>query len=611
LKIPILLAVPLLALPPVRAADYELYIVAGQSNTVGLNGNVGELTAAEQLQADVDFRYWTHRDVDLTTGPLRLQSTSLGGGGNSYGPEMTLGRWLADAAAVSGRKVMIVKSAFGGTGLDLTSAQNRPVWEADLFGTTYGESQPGLGSPNGSAGPNVLLSGPNHYERTINLVNDAITDLEGAGHSVAVSGMFWHQGENDGTVQAAAEQYGDNLTEMIDDVRTRFSSNGSANMPFVFGKMRYRTDSSHYTSEVRSGMSVSAASDPKVELVSTDDFTISDSVHFRRSYDDLGDRYYTAFQRIKDGGTEQLIIEDSMFSAGTWSATVLDVDGTPGSDAASVSQAILSGTAPLDRRGNVMMATQTVPANSHTRVALIKENVSYDPSVSGPILNLNMGANQSETPTALNNTSAYRYLILQDGNYYALENNSHQTLTSYGERESVGLGDAELTATDFRLWDPVTHDFGTGSPEFFSGGGEMRFGLLLDAASVAGETFENYFDDFAADISYDPGPLLLGDLTGDGKINEMDVAKFVLNWRADTSGESVVVQAAAGDLTFDGVVNLSDAFEFHQILESIGSSVSVFDALNGVPEPSCLPLLSTAVLVAMAPNRWRSRRSAT
>jgi hypothetical protein len=601
-RMQVILAAMLLAVPSASADNYDLYIVAGQSNTVGLSGNIGELTAAEQLQTDVDFRYWTHRDVDLTTGPLRLQSTSLGGGGNSYGPEMTLGRALADDAALSGRKVMIIKSAFGGTGLDLTSAQGRPVWEAGLFGTSYGQSQPGLGSPNGSAGPNVLLNGPNHYERTIDMMNDAITDLEGAGHTVTVSGMFWHQGENDGTVQAASDQYGANLSAMVSDVRTRFTSNGSADLPFVFGKLRYRTDSSHFTTEVRSGMSTAAASDSKVELVTTDDFFINDSVHFRNHYDDLGDRFFAAFQRIQDGDAEQLIIEDSTFANGDWSATILDVDGTPSTEAASVSQAVLSGTDPLDRRGNVLMATQTVPTNSNTRVALIKENISYDPSVSGPILNINMGANQSETPTALDNTSAYRYLVWQDGNYYAVDNSIHQTLTSYGERESNGLGDAELTATDFRLWDPETHDFGVGTPDLISGG-EIKFGLLLDAASVPGESFENYFDDFAADISYNPDPLLLGDLTGDGLINSADVTKFVASWRSDTSGQSIVVQAAAGDLTFDGVVNLSDAFEFHQILESIGSTISVFESLKPVPEPSCLLLLCIGTLVVKG-RRW-------
>jgi hypothetical protein len=118
------LAILLLAVTSAKADSYDLYIVAGQSNTVGLSANLSELTAAEQLQTDVDFRYWTHRDVDLTTGPLRLQSSSLGGGGNSYGPEMTLARALADEAALSGRRVMIIKSAFGGTSLDLASADS-------------------------------------------------------------------------------------------------------------------------------------------------------------------------------------------------------------------------------------------------------------------------------------------------------------------------------------------------------------------------------------------------------------------------------------------------------------------------------------------------------
>lgn len=593
----------LLAVPCAQADTYGLYIVAGQSNTVGLSANVSELTAAEQFQTDVDFRYWTHRDVDLTTGPLRLQSTSLGGGGNSYGPEMTLARALADEAASSGRQVMIIKSAFGGTGLDLDSAQNRPVWEAGLFGTTYGESQPGLSSPNGSAGPGVLLTGPNHYERTIDMVNDAIVDLEGMGHTVAVSGFFWHQGENDGTIQSASNEYGTNFAAMVADARTRFTSNGSANMPFVFGKLRYRTDSSHFTSAVRDGMNGVAAADSRVELVTTDDFFVNDGVHFRNHYDDLGDRFFSAFQRIKDGDTAQLIIEDTTFAGGTWSAAILDVDGTPGGAAASVSQATLNDAGgPLDRRGNVLMATQTVPASSDTRVALIKEDASYDPSISGPILNLNMGANQSEIPSALNNTSAYRYLLLQDSNYYAVENNLHQTLTSYGQRESNGLGDAELAAADFRQWDPVTHDFSIGTeedirPDFLSGG-EIKFGLLLDTASVAGDTFENYFDDFAVDISYDPDPLLLGDLTGDGSINGADVTKFVANWRLDTSGQSVVVQADLGDLNFNGLVDLADARVLHQALENAGSSASVFDALNGVPEPS------SAMLVTLAAAGW-------
>lgn len=576
------------------ADDYDLFIVTGQSNQLGAGAPLSQLPAALQGdQNDILFRYWTHQSVDLNWNPLSPQP-------GAFGPEITLGRALADSINPTGRKVAIVKVAFGGTAMH-EFAERRPAWDVDLVGQTF-DLPAGVG-PDHSLGPGVTVGGIHHYERSINTIDDAIANLQADGHTVNVAGTFWMQGESDTLPNALegyngadiddkpAVEYEANLNQMVGDLRTRYNTD----MAFVFGRIRNRTNSNFYVTEVRQSMHDSAAADNRVALVTTDDFNVSDSVHFASHQAELGNRFFAAYQRSTGGDVKQTFIEDTTFAAGSWSASVLDVDGTPAGASASVSQNTLNDSnGPLDRRGNVLRAMQSVPGASSTRVALIKENASYNPSVDGPILDLEISANQAETPSALNNTSAFRYLLLQDGKYYAVENSIHQTLTSYGQTENTGLGVAELSATEFRLWDPVTHDFASGigvnlRPNLFSGG-EIKFGLLLDESSTSGSTFDNYFDDFSVDISHATQPILLGDLTGDGLINGADVDKFVANWRLDTSGLPALERPAAGDMDFDGLVSLADAGIMHEALLSVGSSISVYDALEGVPEPCSLLL---------------------
>ena len=56
---------------------------------------------------------------------------------------------------------------------------------------------------------------------------------------------------------------------------------------------------------------------------------------------------------------------------------------------------------------------------------------------------------------------------------------------------------------------------------------------------------------------------------------------------------------AAGDLNFDGITDLSDAFLLHEALAAAGMSGAL--NLNGlaVPEPSTLVLLSLTALIGL------------
>jgi iduronate 2-sulfatase len=197
---------------PVRADHYEVFLVAGQSNCDG-RGKASELTGPlakwAKPQGDVLIAYSCSklRGPVLTSGgfePLRPgwsvapgkgKPTKLPGG--TFGPEVSFGRAMADR--LTGKRVALVKFAEGGTSL----ARD---WNPDVKDRLY---------------PAFLA-----------FVKKSLKQLTDAGHTYAIRGMIWHQGEGDAKLTAG--EYQTRLTAFITRVRTDL---GTPGLPFGVGEV--------------------------------------------------------------------------------------------------------------------------------------------------------------------------------------------------------------------------------------------------------------------------------------------------------------------------------------------------------------------------------------
>jgi CubicO group peptidase (beta-lactamase class C family) len=99
-----------------------------------------------------------------------------------------------------------------------------------------------------------------------------------------------------------------------------------------------------------------------------------------------------------------------------------------------------------------------------------------------------------------------------------------------------------------------------------------------------------------------------GDLTGDGEITAADIDTFIANWRMNTSHLYISDRYRAGDMNFDGIVDLDDVALMRDAIKSSGLE---FSFAQSVPEPATLTiafamLLTASVRPRRQPTRWRS-----
>jgi cysteine-rich repeat protein len=166
---------------------------------------------------------------------------------NGFGPEIKLGRVLADALTLD---VAIVKFAVSGSSLAVD-------WNPATAGSLY------------------------HQMRDD--VAGALAALAAMGDSGQLAGVFWMQGEADAQTGAAAAAYEANLTSFIGQLRSDFASSG---LPFVLGRINVNIDTSccfsfPFKNEVRTAQANVAGAVSRTAMVDTDDLPlIGDTLHF-------------------------------------------------------------------------------------------------------------------------------------------------------------------------------------------------------------------------------------------------------------------------------------------------------------------------------------------
>jgi hypothetical protein len=248
--------------PDVRAG-VKVFLMVGSSNMWG-QGFASEVPAPLNEPRD-DIWIWQD-DLAANVGwtPLRPgfgnSDNNLGSGGNHLrcdpdlsgpghcgldriGPELTLGRALADA--FPNDRIALLKHVRGGGTLS--------DWNPDSPG------------PMGEAAMYVGLR--HKFDKATQVLKDS-------GLSYEVAGMFWDQGGADARDQSgiSAQQYEANLTNIIASVREDFAMN--SNMPFVLGRSHtYLPDDFGFLPVVRNAQENVANSDPRVGMVYTDDIS--------------------------------------------------------------------------------------------------------------------------------------------------------------------------------------------------------------------------------------------------------------------------------------------------------------------------------------------------
>ncbi len=274
------LAAPLApAIASPGAEPVRIFVVAGQSNAVGAGAAASQLPT-ELLAPQRDVRFWFEigpadgvHDLAMRVSsggkfvPLAHQTDAsartFGGAIDGFGPELRLGRALADS---QGDDVAIVKFAFNGSSL-------ASDWNSDIPGSLYGQM--------------------------IRRVRLARTSLELAGHPTSIGGVLWMQGESDAASSDDAWLYAERLTKLITRARADL---GHPTLPFVIGRVDAHIDSAEgyslpYVNVIRQQQQFVATNVPYTSLVDTDDLTLTaDHLHFDWKGElDLGLRFASEY----------------------------------------------------------------------------------------------------------------------------------------------------------------------------------------------------------------------------------------------------------------------------------------------------------------------------
>jgi hypothetical protein len=173
------------------AAHYRLFILTGQSNSLGTtNGTEADLTPGSD-PADARVKIWWHNVADATTSLgdsggvfTSLQSQQGGyypGSNTHWGPEIGFGRTLYRAGV---RDFAIVKASRGGGG-----------------NTNWSKS-----------------AGGHMYQHLVDTVSAATTALTANGDTFEIAGLLYLQGESDSA--AEADLAGTRVKELVDNLRS-------------------------------------------------------------------------------------------------------------------------------------------------------------------------------------------------------------------------------------------------------------------------------------------------------------------------------------------------------------------------------------------------------
>lgn len=249
-----------------HAAHYKLFVLTGQSNSLGTT-NAGEADVSPGSDpADARIPFYWHNWVDATTSLgssggafTSLQAQQGGyytGSATHWGPEINFGRTLYRAGA---RNFGIIKCSRGGGG--------NTYWLKD--------------------------SADDHmYDKVVAAVTEACATLTAGGHTFEIAGLLYLQGESDSTAEAA--EAGTRLETLVDNLRADLP-----NAADLFGVIGGIAAPGATRDTVRTNQQAIGASTSYIDCFSNLDlqtWTAADNLHFNKAAKlRIGERYAQAF----------------------------------------------------------------------------------------------------------------------------------------------------------------------------------------------------------------------------------------------------------------------------------------------------------------------------
>lgn len=228
--------------------SFDVILLIGQSNMVGRYGPIDYVLDAQNSRV---FQYGsTRQTLEPAYNPLdHLDETS-----DTVGLGLSLAKHYADNYLESGRGVLLVPAADGGTGF------SSGFWR----------------------------EGGTGYNNAIARANEAIA----LGENSRIVMMAWHQGETDRT--KTESQYASDLDALISGLRSSIS--GASDCPFIVGEVS--PSSTQYGAGVAAALANTPTRVTNTAYVQTSDLALGgDNLHFTAaSSRTIGERYSVAYQ---------------------------------------------------------------------------------------------------------------------------------------------------------------------------------------------------------------------------------------------------------------------------------------------------------------------------
>ncbi len=238
------------AMPNIRPADLQLYLLIGQSNMAGR----GELEDQDRQAHPRVLMFTKDNQWAPAVDPLHFDKPIAG---------VSLGSTFGRVMAEADEKVTIglIPCAVGGTPLK-------------------------------------------RWQKGGDLWKQAVARTQAAMKDGTLQGILWHQGESDSGDEATAESYGQRLAEMVIDLRKELDA---PDVPFVAGKLgdflaeKSKDGQPSYWKLVNKNIEALPQLVPHTAVIESAGLkSKADKVHFdAASLREFGRRYATAMQRLQ------------------------------------------------------------------------------------------------------------------------------------------------------------------------------------------------------------------------------------------------------------------------------------------------------------------------
>ena len=285
-----------------KAAETEkyadVYILAGQSNAVGhglltqkVKNQTDESYTYGKMIAEADSRntggypnvlYYGASDVRLENSlpdpnivPVKV---GLGGSAEKIGPELGMANVLSQTATQD-HPAVIIKYAAGGTTIGDYKGTFSEIGLTSWFGNW---ASPTILNRWEEMGRKDTKFNGVMYNRLLEFLDNGLQKLVAQGYTPVIKAYVWMQGESDSDLKLIADEYFDNLRDMINDLREAVAEmtgdSADANKPFVMGKIssQYNYVPKKTVKTVRDTQDAVAQLLPYCYTVETEDFPLYD-----------------------------------------------------------------------------------------------------------------------------------------------------------------------------------------------------------------------------------------------------------------------------------------------------------------------------------------------